>query len=94
MYCLQLQTRPRKDVTEAGKREHFWKRCLKATTSASFRRQCVREIRKIQLWRKLMMGAANLDICNVNWCLCLHVMFPVLIVNLLIMNHLNNKDFS
>ena len=49
MYWLQLQIRARKVVTEAGKREHFWKRCLKATTSARFRRQCVHEIRKIQL---------------------------------------------
>ena len=39
-----------------------------------------------------MMAAANLDICIVNWCMCLHV--SQVNCDLSILNYLNDKDFT
>ena len=96
MYWLQFQTRVRKDVTEGRKREQFWKRCLKATTSASFRRQCRWKVYKKRGDPALKVtddargqfGHLQRELVPV------FARFPVLIVNLSILNPLNSKDFS
>ena len=66
---LQFQTRVRKDVTEGGKREQFWKRCLKDSAL------------RITDDGRRQLGYLQRELALVLAC------FPVLIVNLSILNH-------
>ena len=89
---------PKMSQGQIWKREQFWKQWLKATKSARF---AVNVSEKFIIKKKRgdpalkvtdngcsQLGHLQRELVPVLWC------FPVLIVNLSILNHFNNKDFS